>query len=248
MNCSTCGTPIPFDERYCRNCGREVVPIAPTVYSGGAGQPSSDSRPTERFIDPMQTESLNPKPQTARDWVPPIVQTSPPPQIKQDRRSMLVPIAVASIVIALVSLGALAYIMMSKDKAGETGTTSQEKPQASVAPSVATSSPNPTPTVQTSPSPTPSPTPKPTPRNEPPPGARLAYCNDTNVIVRSAPELNAKPITKITRGQNVWVIGSSSNYSTWKGITSNWTQVQIYNGTLRGWVFSPFISYQTDAN
>jgi hypothetical protein len=61
--------------------------------------------------------------------------------------------------------------------------------------------------------------------------------------VRNAPNLNARPVTKITRGQKLWVIGTSSNYSTWNGINSNWTQVQLYNSSVRGWVFSPFVSY-----
>lgn len=103
-------------------------------------------------------------------------------------------------------------------------------------------------TVQVKASPSPSPLPKtqPTPKpptSDSPPGARPAYCNDTNVIVRSAPDLNARPIGKLNRGQKVWVLGTSSNYSTWKGLTSNWTQVQIHGSSVRGWVFSPFISY-----
>ena len=87
------------------------------------------------------------------------------------------------------------------------------------------------------------PTPKPTPNTEPPPGAKLGYCNDTNVFVRSSPELTARPVTKITQGQKLWAIGKSTNTSTWNGITSDWTQVQLYQSTTRGWVFSPFVSY-----
>ncbi|OLE50733.1 MAG: hypothetical protein AUG51_26650 [Acidobacteria bacterium 13_1_20CM_3_53_8] len=75
-----------------------------------------------------------------------------------------------------------------------------------------------------------------------PPGARLGYCNDNNVVVRAMPDLNGAKINKLDRGQKVWVLGVSPNYSTWNGITSNWTQVQTYDGS-RGWVFSPFISY-----
>ncbi len=82
-----------------------------------------------------------------------------------------------------------------------------------------------------------------TPSIIPPTGSRLAYCNDTNVFVRSAPDLSARPLTKITKGQKLWVIGKSSNLSTWNGVTSDWTQVQLYNDSMRGWVFSPFISY-----
>lgn len=87
------------------------------------------------------------------------------------------------------------------------------------------------------------PTPAATPNNEPPPGAKLAYCNDTNVLVRSAPDLTAKPVAKITKNQKLWAIGKSTNTSTWNGVTSDWTQVQLYNSTVRGWVFSSFISY-----
>jgi hypothetical protein len=84
---------------------------------------------------------------------------------------------------------------------------------------------------------------KPTPVNDPPPGAKLGYCNDTNVFVRSSPDLKARPVSKITKGQKLWAIGKSATTSTWNGVTSDWTQVQLYNSSQRGWVFSPFISY-----
>lgn len=248
MNCSNCGTEIPYDERFCRNCGREAVSLAPTIYAGAAGvrdgrTPSvSAGAPTEQLNDPMRTESLNPPPQTARDW--PLQQIPTVPIATQERRSFLVPITVVSILIALVSIGALVYIMMSKDKVAGPVPPS-EKPQPSANPSGPGSSATPSPTTQptATPTPAPSPTPIPTPNNAPPPGARLGYCNDTNVFVRAAPDLHARPVTKISRGQKLWVIATSTNYSTWNGINSNWTQVQIYNGTVRGWVFTPFVSY-----
>lgn len=244
MNCSNCGTEIPSDERFCRNCGREVEWAAPTIYAGASTPAKSGGQATESFNHQLKTESINPPAQTTPEWpVPPVLRppvTSPTP----DRRSFLVPITVASIVIALFSIGALAYFVMSKEKAKEGGTIPPERPQQTASPSASTTTATPSPTVQTTPTATPTATPKPTPNNEPPPGARLGYCNDTNVFVRSAPDLNAKPVAKVGRGQNLWVIGSSSNYSTWKGITSNWTQVQVYNSSLRGWVFTPFISYQ----
>jgi hypothetical protein len=112
----------------------------------------------------------------------------------------------------------------------------QEQPQAATIPVKA----NPSATPQTGQA---QPTPKPTPNNEPPPGAKLGYCNDTNVFVRNSPDLNAKPVTKITKGQKLWAIGKSTNTSTWNGVTSDWTQVQLYNSATRGWVFSPFVSY-----
>jgi hypothetical protein len=99
-------------------------------------------------------------------------------------------------------------------------------------------------TASTKPTPTTEATPKPTPNTEPPPGAQPAYCNDTNVFVRNAPNLTARPVTKITRGQKLWVLGTSSNYSNWNGVNANWTQVQLDKSTVRGWVFSPFVSYK----
>lgn len=245
MNCSYCGTAIPHDERFCRNCGREAEWLAPTIFAGASAKPNPGSRTTEQINDPMRTESLNPRAQTGQDW--PIQQIPPVPVVTQERRSLLVPITIVSVLIALVSIGALVYFMMSKDKVAVV-VPPQEKPQPGASPSVqgsnATASPTSQPTA--TPTPVPSPTPKPTPNNAPPPGARLGYCNDTNVFVRSAPDLNAKPVAKITRGQNIWVIATSTNYSTWKGVTSTWSQVQLYNSSVRGWVFSPFVSYQPD--
>lgn len=116
------------------------------------------------------------------------------------------------------------------------GVESAEQPQAASIPV----KPNPSATPSTSQT---QPTPKPTPNTEPPPGARLAYCNDTNVLVRSSPDLTARPVTKITKGQKLWAIAKSTNTSTWNGVTSDWTQVQLYQSATRGWVFSPFISY-----
>lgn len=100
--------------------------------------------------------------------------------------------------------------------------------------------------VKPSPSPTPASSRPPAPPVQQPqmnpPGARAGYCNNDNVVVRAVPDLNGAKINKLDRGEHVWVIGVSPNYSTWNGITSNWTQVQLRDGS-RGWVFSPFISY-----
>lgn len=244
MNCSACGTEIPFDERFCRNCGREAVPREPNVFVGSGAQSIPDPNKTEQFNDPLKTESINPPMQTARGWETPPSLSPPPSTATQSRKTLLVPLTVASIVIALVSLGALAYFMFSKDKVNG-GAQPPERPQPTASPSVSTPSPSPTgqPTPTPTPTQSPSPTPTPTANNLPPPGARLGYCNDTNVFVRVAPDLNARPVTKITRGQKLWIIATSTNYSTWKGVNSNWTQVQLYNDSVRGWVFSPFISF-----
>lgn len=253
MNCSNCGTPIPPDERFCRNCGHEAVPLAQTIIAREP-PPSLPNR------QPNVTQQFDPYGETAREWpTPPTagqfpsLAAPPAPGAAQPtgRSPLLIPLAIASIVLAIAAIGVLVYFVSSRssedERAARTGDPTP-RPTASPNASVSTATPSPTttpsPSVTPSPTPTPTPTPKPTPNNEPPAGARLGYCNDTNVFVRNAPNLNARPVTKITRGQKLWVIGTSSNYSTWNGINSNWTQVQLYNSSLRGWVFSPFVSFQ----
>lgn len=246
MNCSNCGTPIPTDERFCRNCGHEAIPLAQTILS-----PEPPSLPNRQS---NVTASLNPYGETQRDWPPPPTGQFPPPHSARDtaqpvgRSPLLLPLAIASIVLAIASIGALIYFISSRSTEDERASRASEPtPRPTASPTTSSSPATPTPTTTPSPSitpsPTPTPTPRPTPNNEPPVGARLGYCNDTNVFVRNAPNLNARPVTKITRGQKLWVIGTSSNYSTWNGINSNWTQVQLYNSSVRGWVFSPFVSY-----
>lgn len=237
MNCAYCGTEIPFDERFCRNCGRAAV--APS---------SSRNAPTVPFSVPPNTVPYNPYGPTAENSSPPFSQIPQTPATVESRSPLLFRITIASIIVAFVAIGVLAYFLITRSKSDGQEVGVNEKPTPVASPSSTSSNATPTPTTQSTTTPTPasSPTPKPTPNNDPPPGARLAYCNDTNVLVRNAPDLNARPTTKITRGQNIWVIGSSSNYSTWKGITSNWTQVQLYKGPTRGWVFTPFVSYATE--
>lgn len=95
--------------------------------------------------------------------------------------------------------------------------------------------PTPKPSVAT-------PTPKPT---APPPtdGGTLAYCNDDNVVLRGTPSLTGPKVNKLMRGQKLWVIGRSTNKTSWGGITADWAHVQLYDRSQTGWVFSPFISY-----
>jgi Bacterial SH3 domain/zinc-ribbon domain len=246
MNCSNCGTPIPPDERFCRNCGHEAIPLAQTIISR---EPPPSLSPRQSNV----TEQFNQRAEeTARDWPPPPTGQFPPPSFSAaqpaGRSPLLIPLAIASIVLAVAAIGVLFYFLSSRSTEERRASLSNESTPrtatASPSASSSTTTPTPTPTVSPSPTVTPSPSPKPTPNNDPPVGARLAYCNDTNVFVRNAPDLNARPVTKITRGQKLWVIGTSSNYSMWNGINSNWTQVQLYNSSVRGWVFSPFISYQ----
>ncbi len=84
--------------------------------------------------------------------------------------------------------------------------------------------------------------PSPKPTISAPVGARVAYCNATDVIVRAAPSLNAKKVNELRRGQKVYAIRYSDNYDYWNGMQANWAYIQTESGK-RGWVFTPFISY-----
>jgi hypothetical protein len=100
-------------------------------------------------------------------------------------------------------------------------------------------------TVPGSPS-TPTATPRPSappPSTPPTTSGTLAYCNDDNVVLRGTPSLTGPKVNKLMRGQKLWAIGRSSNKSSWGGVTSDWTHVQLYDRSQTGWVFSPFISY-----
>ena len=240
MICPNCGTQIPADERFCRNCGHEVEPLAPTIVASSppVGRPPNV---TEQFSAQSGTTPNWPAIPTNPTYNPPISTAQPA------RSSLLIPLTITSIALALAAIGVLVYFIATRSDDNERASGNGEKPQptASVAKSESTATPAPSPTAsptaQTTPTPPPPPTPKPTPNI--PVGARLGYCNDDRVFVRSAPDLNATPITKINRGRKLWVIGTSSNYSTWNGVSSNWSQVQLYESSVRGWVFSPFVSY-----
>jgi hypothetical protein len=77
---------------------------------------------------------------------------------------------------------------------------------------------------------------------EVPVGARVAYCNSTDVVVRGAPSLTARRVNMLRRGQKIYLLGYSDNYDLWNGVRANWAQIQTDSGK-RGWVFTPFISY-----
>jgi hypothetical protein len=75
-----------------------------------------------------------------------------------------------------------------------------------------------------------------------PVGAKVAYCNSTNVVVRSSPSLKARKVNALRKNQKVYVIRYSDNTDSWNGLQSNWAFIQTENGK-QGWVFTPFISY-----
>jgi hypothetical protein len=83
---------------------------------------------------------------------------------------------------------------------------------------------------------------KPPATPEIPTGARVAYCNATDVVVRNNPRLTARKVNELSRGQKVFVISYSDNYDIWNGVEANWAYIQTESGK-RGWVFTPFISY-----
>lgn len=87
---------------------------------------------------------------------------------------------------------------------------------------------------------TPTPTPKPT--IAPPVGSTTAYANTNNVVVRSAPNLDAQKISGLKRGQKVYILGYSNNYDYWNGLEGKWANVQTEGGQ-RGWVFSPLLDF-----
>ncbi len=84
--------------------------------------------------------------------------------------------------------------------------------------------------------------PVPKPENSLPVGARVAFCNATDVRVRRSPSLNARQTGRLNRGQKVFVIEYSTNFDNWNGTTANWAFIQTESGK-RGWVFTPFIGY-----
>ncbi|HEX8143861.1 MAG TPA: zinc-ribbon domain-containing protein [Pyrinomonadaceae bacterium] len=101
-------------------------------------------------------------------------------------------------------------------------------------PPASTATPKPATTATTTTAPPPS---------TPPTTGTLVYCNEDNVVLRGSPSLSGAKVNRLMRGQKLWALGVSSNKSSWGGITSNWTHVQLYDRSQSGWVFSPFISY-----
>ncbi|MBS1795799.1 MAG: SH3 domain-containing protein [Acidobacteria bacterium] len=90
--------------------------------------------------------------------------------------------------------------------------------------------------------PSPSATATPKPTVAPPVGARTAYAGTNNVLVRSAPSLDAAKVNALRNGQKVYILGFSDNYDYWNGLEGNWAHVQTEGGQ-RGWVFSPLLRY-----
>ncbi len=114
-------------------------------------------------------------------------------------------------------------------------------------------------TISTKPKPSPTPTPltlmsTPTQNNSmpivastpklsvAPPTNGYAYCRTNNVVLRSSPSLSGAKVDGLYKGQRLYVIRQSENYSSWRGVTGNWAYVETDDG-LQGWVFSPLLRY-----
>lgn len=76
---------------------------------------------------------------------------------------------------------------------------------------------------------------------------RLAICMFTPVHVRAEPRLDATIITDISTGQRVWVIKESTNFDTVfvrslnRSVYTNWSEIEVENSSIHGWVFSGFL-------
>ena len=70
----------------------------------------------------------------------------------------------------------------------------------------------------------------------------FAYSRTDNVVLRGAPSLTAEKVDGLYRGQRLYIISESDNYTSWRGARGNWVYVETDDGT-RGWVFSPLIRY-----
>lgn len=79
------------------------------------------------------------------------------------------------------------------------------------------------------------------------PNGHWAVCKFTPVNVRTSPNLTAPIITDIASGNRVWVISESTNYDTvyvkslHQNVYDNWSEVELENSAVHGWVFSAFI-------
>lgn len=74
----------------------------------------------------------------------------------------------------------------------------------------------------------------------PPANARVAFVSTNNVMFREKPDLNATPIATLKKGQTIYFLDYSENYSEWKNQKARWAHIQTENGK-QGWVFEPFV-------
>jgi len=74
----------------------------------------------------------------------------------------------------------------------------------------------------------------------PPAGSTTATCVSNNVILREGPSQSTAKKGKLSSGQRLYVINYSSNYETFRNMTSNYAYVQTESGQT-GWVYAKYI-------
>lgn len=86
------------------------------------------------------------------------------------------------------------------------------------------------------------------PGNVPPPkGSKIAFCPTNDVRIRDNPDdQKSNVIGKLQKGQTIYLMGYSDNYSEWRGKRARWAHIQTETGQ-QGWVFEPFIIAVDDA-
>lgn len=75
---------------------------------------------------------------------------------------------------------------------------------------------------------------------KPPTTGNYVFSKSNNVVLRSAPSLTASKVDSLYSGQRLYVMGVSSNTTTWRGITGHWVNVETDSG-MTGWVFAPLV-------
>ncbi|HEY6188233.1 MAG TPA: zinc-ribbon domain-containing protein [Pyrinomonadaceae bacterium] len=114
MICSNCGTEIPLNERFCRNCGHEAIPLAATLHAGA---------PTLRGTPAELSSHRDAAAETARIWAAPSTGpiSAPLPTVAPRRSPFLLPLVAGLVLLALIGTGVLAYFLL-KDKEAGAGT------------------------------------------------------------------------------------------------------------------------------
>jgi hypothetical protein len=109
MICSSCGTQTSADERFCRNCGQEVVPLAKTMVA----PPPNVYTPSGNLTDP---QPVNPQAQTSPMWSPaPTTPYVPANAAKQRPSPYRMPLIIVSALVLVTALSVLGYYLFSKN-------------------------------------------------------------------------------------------------------------------------------------
>jgi hypothetical protein len=72
----------------------------------------------------------------------------------------------------------------------------------------------------------------------PPANARVGFSTGNNVVIRENPDLEAKKVGSLEKGQTIYIKGFSENTTKWKGQDGRWANIQTQSG-VEGYVFEP---------